>query len=38
MTHKICLLLAWIRAIIEALGKRPDEVRLGRNILRADLA
>lgn len=38
MTHKIDFSTASSGAIIEALGKRIDEIRLGRNILQADLA
>ena len=38
MTHKIDFSTASSEAIIEALGKRLDEIRLSRNIAQADLA
>jgi len=38
MTHKIDFRMASSGAIIEALDKRLDEIRLSRNISQADLA
>jgi len=38
MTHKIDFHIASSEAVIGALGKRLDKIRLGRNIAQADLA
>jgi len=38
MTHKIDFHIASSEVVIDALGKRLDEIRLGRNIAQADLA
>ena len=38
MTHRVDFSTASSQAIIEALGKRLDEIRLSRNIAQADLA
>lgn len=38
MTHKVDFSTASSEAIIEALGKRLDEIRLSRNIAQAELA
>jgi transcriptional regulator with XRE-family HTH domain len=38
MTHKIDFSVASSEAIIGALGKRLDEIRLSRNVAQADLA
>lgn len=38
MTHKIDFSIASSEVIIDALGKRLDEIRLSRNISQADLA